>query len=104
MFSAISNRSEELGSNLDPSTINVDFELAVMKPIASLFGSHVKIQGYFYHQIQNTGPTIQELGIAHSYRSDNQVKLFCRMMDVFAYLPLSQVKNRMPPVNILRGT
>ena len=94
MFVAILNRSLELGFNLDPSTVSVDFELAAMKAVTSVFGSHVKIQGCFYHLTQNTWRKIQELGQAQTYRSEDDVKL-CGMMDALTFLPLSQVKTGM---------
>ena len=47
VFNALNNKCEELGFNLDPVTVNLDFELAVIKAIKSVFGEHVHIQGCF---------------------------------------------------------
>ena len=95
VFSALNNKCEELGFNLDPVTVNLDFELAVIKAIKSVFGEHVHIQGCFYHLTQNTWRKIQDLDLATTYKGEKDIKLFCGMMDALAFLPCGQVKDGM---------
>ena len=95
VFNALSSKAEEIGFNLDPQIISVAFEKAVMKAIKSVFGEHIKIQGCFYHLTQNTWRKVQDLGLAHSYKSSNSIKQFCGMIDALAFLPLDQVKEGM---------
>jgi len=56
-----------------------------------VFGSDVSVQGCFFHLTQNTWRKVQELGLAETYRNDEDVKQFCGMVDALAFLPPDDV-------------
>ena len=91
LFSAIANKSQELGFDLDHKIINIDFELAVINAAKAIFGESVQIQGCFYHLTQNTWTKIQDLGLAQDYKDNDDIKLFCGMIDPLTFLPCDQV-------------
>jgi len=47
---------------------------AVWQAISAVFGSDVSVQGCFFHLTQNTWRKVQELGLAETYRNDEDVK------------------------------
>ena len=95
LFSAIQDRCTELGFNVDPTTVTMDFEQAVINAMQSSFGPHVNIHGCFYHLAQSTWRKIQSLGLVQHYREEDDVKLFCGMMDGLAFLPEDDVPDGM---------
>ena len=95
LFQSISNKCEELGFNLDPDTITLDFEVAVMNSLRTVFGEHTKLHGCFYHITQNTWKKVQELGLAQKYKESIDTRLFCGMIDALAFLPCDKVKEGM---------
>ena len=81
----------DLGYQPDPTTIVTNFEQSCITAVSTTLGQHVHIQGCFYHLTQSTWRTIQELGLITRYRSEEDVKLFCGMIDGLAFLPTSDV-------------
>ena len=81
----------DLGYQPDPTTIVTDFEQDCITAVSTTLGQHVHIQGCFYHLTQSTWRKIQELGLITRYRSEEDVKLFCGMIDGLAFLPTSDV-------------
>ena len=73
----------------------MDFEQAVINAMQSSFGPHVNIHGCFYHLAQSTWRKIQSLGLVQRYREEDDVKLFCGMMDGLAFLPEDDVPDGM---------
>lgn len=90
-LSAIQDRCDTLGFQADPTTVTMDFELAPMKAVTSIFGPQVKIHGCFYHLTQSTWRKVQSLGLVTRYREEEDVKHFCGMRDGLAFLPLDDV-------------
>ena len=90
-LSAIQDRCDTLGFQADPTTVTMDFELAPMKAVTSIFGPQVKIHGCFYHLTQSTWRKVQSLGLVTRYREEEDVKHFCGMLDGLAFLPLDDV-------------
>ncbi|KAK6168578.1 hypothetical protein SNE40_018440 [Patella caerulea] len=88
---AVINRCNTLGFQLDPTTVITDYEKASINAISSTLGPHVRCQGCFYHLTQSTWRKIQSLGLVTTYRSDEDVKLFCGMLDGLAFLPVDDV-------------
>ncbi|KAK6169919.1 hypothetical protein SNE40_018439 [Patella caerulea] len=88
---AVINRCNTLGFQLDPTTVITDYEKASINAISSTLGPHVRCQGCFYHLTQSTWRKIQSLGLVTTYRSDEDVKLFCGILDGLAFLPVDDV-------------
>lgn len=95
LFTAIQDQCSELGFNVDPTTVTLDFEQAVISAVQSTFGPHVNIHGCFYHLTQSTWRKIQSLGLVQRYREEDDVKLFCGMLDGLAFLPVDDVSEGM---------
>lgn len=91
LLKAVVDKCDSISYSVDPTTVICDFEQAVIKAIAAVLGSHVKVQGCFYHLTQSTWRKIQDLGLATVYKSDENVKHFCGMLDSLAFLPLVEV-------------
>ena len=88
LFTAILNRCATYGVRPDPDVVTVDFELAVPRALTAVFGQHVQVQFCFF---QSTWRKIQEMGIAATYRTDNNFRHFCGMLDGLAFLPPTDV-------------
>ena len=67
-FTAIQDRCSELGFNVDPTTVTIDFEQAVINAVKSTFRPHVNVHGCFCHLNQSTWRKIQSLGLVQRYR------------------------------------
>ena len=88
---AILNGYTDLGFQPNPTTVVTDFEQAIITALTTTTGLHVQTQGCFYHLAQSTWRKVQKLEIVTSYRSSEEVKLFCGMLDRLAFLPFSDV-------------
>ena len=91
LFASIIRKCEELQFTPDPLKVITDFEQSVIRAIQTVFGAHVTIQGCFYHLTQSTWRKVQQLGLTEMYRSNDDIKLFCGMIDALAFLPVSEV-------------
>jgi len=87
LFTATQDRCTELGFQADPKIITLDFEQAVINAVMSSFGPQVNVHGCFYHLTQAIWRKIQTLGLVQRYREEEEVKLFCGMLDGLAFLP-----------------
>ena len=76
----------------DPITVLCDFEQAVISAVRVVLGEHVQVRGCFYHLTQSTWRKIQELGLVCLYNQNENVKVFCGMLDALALLPLPDVE------------
>ena len=63
--------------------------------VMSSFGPEVNVHGCFYHLTQATWRKIQILGLVQRYREEEEVKLFCGMLDGLAFLPVDDVPEGM---------
>ncbi|KAL8622930.1 hypothetical protein ACOMHN_027051 [Nucella lapillus] len=61
----------------------------------SKLGEHVKVKGCFFHLTQSTWRRIQQLGMTALYNNNDDVKLFCGMLDALAFLPVDEVPTGM---------
>ena len=91
LITAVLERCSDLGFQPDPTTIITDFEQATINAVSSTLGSDVQSRGCFYHLTQSTWRKVQQLGLVTLYRSDDDVKLFCGMLDGLAFLPVADV-------------
>lgn len=95
MFSIILNICKDRDLYPDPTFLNMDFEMAVIKAAKNILGEHINIRGCFYHLTQSTHRKIQELGLENRYRNDDEFNLFCCMIDGLAFLPIEFVEDGM---------
>ena len=79
-------------TNVSPTTILVDFEIAAHQAIRALFQFDTEIRGCFYHLTQSTWRKIQQLGLTNLYKEDSDFRSFCGKLDALALLPLDRVK------------
>ena len=61
-----------------------------MNAVRTTLGSHVAVQGCFFHLCQSNWRKIQELGLVQAYRNKPDVRQFCEMIDALAFLPESR--------------
>ena len=87
VLSAVMFSCNNMGLDPEPSTVSCDYELAIHNAVRSTIGD-VNIQACFYHLTQSTWRRIQELGLTTLYKEDDDVKLFCGMLDALAFLPV----------------
>lgn len=92
MLTALIEYCSGLGFQPDPTTVITDFELAIINALRTVFGMNIQIHGCFYHLTQSTWRKIQNLGLVPLYRSNEEVKLFCGMLDALAFLPVQEVQ------------
>lgn len=74
-----------------PKTIKLDFEAAAIGAAKKAFPQAV-ISGCSFHFHQCLWRKIQNLGLAESYKEDEQVRLVCRMCAALTYLPLEKIE------------
>ena len=67
LLEAIVNRCRTLGAEVDPTYVNIDFEVSVKNALISVFGAELDIHFYFYHLTQSTWRKIQALGLVDLY-------------------------------------
>ena len=79
-----------LNGNLKPATIMVDFELAVINSLESIF-PECEIKGCFFHLSQNIYRKIQENGLLKRYQEDCDFALIVRMIPALAFVPADEV-------------
>jgi len=91
LLRAVIDACDNVGISADPNTVVCDFESAAMNAVRTTLGSHVAVQGCFFHLCQSTWRKIQELGLVQAYRNKPDVRQFCAMIDALAFLPESDV-------------
>ncbi|KAG1651690.1 hypothetical protein GQR58_026831 [Nymphon striatum] len=91
LLQSIVKECESTGYSTDPLTFVTDFELAAIRTLETTFGPHVRCQGCFYHLTQSIWRKIQELVQVELYKNNEDVKLYCGMLDGLAFLPEDKV-------------
>ena len=66
-----------------------------MNTVTTTTGLQVNIHGCFYHLTQSTWRKIQSLGLVQHYGEEENLKLFCGMLDGLAFLPVDDVSGGM---------
>ncbi|CAN8017147.1 unnamed protein product [Ixodes persulcatus] len=87
LFQAIVESCEEGGYHPEPTVIISDYEIAAMKAAKEVFGDHVTTRGCFFHLCQSTHRKVRELGLLDQYKTDDQFRKLCGMLDGLAFLP-----------------
>lgn len=80
LLKAVVDKCDAISYSVDPTTVICDFEEAVINAITAVLGSHVNVQGCFYHLTQSTWRKIQELGLTTVYKDDDNVKHFAECL------------------------
>lgn len=91
LLQAVLNKMETMQIYPDPRVVITDFELAAIQAVPLVLGPQVATQGCFYHLTQSTWRKIQDLGLTDLYRSNDEVRHFCGMLDGLAFLPEDKV-------------
>lgn len=78
---------------LNPTSIMIDFEKAMINSINSIF-PHAAVKGCFFHLSQNLYRKIQELGLSEKYRQEETFSLQMRMISALAFCPPDEVADR----------
>ena len=73
LFTAILNRCATYGVQPDPDVVMVDFELAVPRAVAGVFGQNVQVQFCFYHLTQSTWRKIHSVACSMALRFCHQL-------------------------------
>ena len=76
----------------DSRVVNTDIELAAIQSVALVLGPHVTPQGCVYQLSQSTGREIQAVGKTYFYRTNDDSKHFCGMLDGLAFFPEDKVQ------------
>lgn len=95
LLKAVVDNCDAMSYSVDPTTVVCDFEQAAINAVTAVLGSHVNVQGCFYHLTQSTWRKVQELGLKTAYKDDDNVKHFCGMLDALAFLPLNDITEGM---------
>ena len=66
-----------------------------MKAVPSVMGDHVLTRGCFYHLTQSTWRKAREIGLTVEYKENDDVKLFCGMLDGLAFFRVDKVAEGM---------
>lgn len=90
-FKALVKCVVETGRVPNPKYVMLDFEIGAMSAIQSVLGPQVQVKGCFFHLCQSTWRHIQEYGLARAYKSSEDIKQFCSMIDALAFLPVHHV-------------
>ena len=65
----------------------VDYEVAIHNAARSVLSKNINKQGCFYHLTQSTW-IVQAEGPQVTYKSDQDIRNFCGMLDALAFLPV----------------
>ena len=76
--------------DLEPETVTTDFEKAAIDALKIVFDK-VQPQGCFFHLSQAIWRKIQSLGLTNSYVTDDNSRLYCKLLAALAFLPSNQI-------------
>ncbi|KAF0738333.1 MULE domain-containing protein, partial [Aphis craccivora] len=70
VFRAISKKCKDLGLNLSPTNITVDFERAIINAVSEMW-MQTNISGCRFHLTQSWYRKIQEIGLSSVYKDES---------------------------------
>ena len=76
--------------HLQPQTVMVDFEIAVLNAVRGSFPNSA-LKGCFFHFCQAIYRKVQSLGLQNRYRDDDEFNLKIRMLAAVAFVPTTDV-------------
>ena len=91
LLQTLEQHCTQLGVQPDPTVVVTDFESAAMQAVKQIFGRDVDTHGCFFHLTQVTWRRLQSEGLASAYKTDEDLRLFCGMLDGLAFLPTADV-------------
>ena len=92
LLAIVRAKCREVNQEPDPTTIVIDFELAMVRAVEMELGDHITVRCCFFHLTQSTWRKVQALGLSMLYRESEDVKLFCGMIDALALLPMRDME------------
>ena len=81
---------KNFNSNLQPTSIMVDYEAAIINTIRDNF-PNTDVKGCFFHLSQNIFRKIQEHGLQVKYQDDSDFALQLKMIPALAFVPIQDV-------------
>ena len=78
------------GDRLQPQTVMVDFEIAVLNAVRGSFPNST-LKGCFFHFCQAIYRKVQSLWLQNRYRDDDEFNLKIRMLAAVAFVPTTDV-------------
>ncbi|XP_059154938.1 uncharacterized protein LOC131940304 [Physella acuta] len=93
VYALLQNKTQEtytalLNTSLQPISIMIDFEMAVIKSVERVFPK-CEVKGCFFHLSQNIYRKIQDSGLQQLYQVDSEFALKLRMLPALAFVPCS---------------
>ena len=82
---------KNLRPNLNPTTVLIDFELAIKNSFETVFPG-VQVKGCYFHFTQNIWRKIQANGLQERYQQDVQFVEEVRMIAALAFVPENDVR------------
>lgn len=82
---------KNLRPNLNPTTVLIDFELAIKNSFETVFPG-VQVKGCYFHFTQNIWGKIQANGLQKRYQQDIQFVEEVRMIAALAFVPENDVR------------
>uniref|UniRef100_A0A915CSM5 MULE transposase domain-containing protein n=1 Tax=Ditylenchus dipsaci TaxID=166011 RepID=A0A915CSM5_9BILA len=76
---------KNLWSDFAPSSISIDFEMAVINAIEVVFPD-TNVWGYFFHMVQNMKKKLGENGLKRRYETEPDISIKCRMITAMAFV------------------
>jgi hypothetical protein len=90
LISMIKSASIRAGVRFAPSSVQVDYEQAVIRAIEDEL-PETRIRGCYFHFAQSLWRKIQELGLEKLYRTDDSVRMFVRRIVALSFLPVNAI-------------
>ncbi|XP_059169402.1 uncharacterized protein LOC131951125 [Physella acuta] len=89
-YTALLQQLTVLNTNLQPISIMIDFEMAVIKSVERVF-PECEVKGCFFHLSQNIYRKIQDSGLQQLYQVDSEFALKLRMLPALAFVPIEHM-------------
>lgn len=89
-YTKLFNILTTLNANLKPTSVMIDFEMAVINSLEIVFPES-EVKGCFFHLSQNIYRKIQENGLQQRYQEDSNFALKLRMIPALAFVPTDDV-------------
>lgn len=90
LLAIIKNLAHSIGSQFNPKSIHIDFELAMIKAVRETFSSDC-VRGCLFHYCQCIWRKVQELGLASSYKKFKNIRRWVRRFSALPFLPVHDI-------------
>ena len=92
MLERLLSAAEEMGIELDPTFMIVDFELASINALQQTF-PRARVSGCLFHLRQSIYRSVQRYGLVDEYRRNDNVSLSVRKLTALAFLPSDEIED-----------